>query len=299
MADNEISVFKTLVPNMIKKVEEDYKEHLKKSSASEFMKKVFDMHNSYRKTKEFKNFNGYGNTLLISFDNSSTDSDNPNHATIDVSIYLSGNIPHKLIDEYRCYIVYQETLEFIQLYPYYDDSHYSYNPVVDLGLTHLRQDGKVRNSISARIVYENICTLLSKQIKDFIISNKSLNEYIDNNTNSEPVWRPREHQSFIFSKNQGLIKKLIDYLDAGNLNGTKIDFLLYSKKVELKKDAVGNIRYFNKDGNGVNIGSYFSSFFASAALAGIIKYEKEGRRFIIKKGPNFEAFKEGKLKAIR
>jgi hypothetical protein len=299
MADNEISVFKTLVPNMIKKVEEDYKEHLKKSSASEFMKKVFDMHNPYRETKEFKNFNGYGNTLLISFDNSSTDSDNPNHATIDVSIYLSGNIPYELIDEYRCYIVYQETLEFIQLYPYYDDSHYSYNPVVDLGLTHLRQDGKVRNSISTRVVYKNICTLLSKQIKDFIISNKSLNEYIDNNTSSEPVWRPSTQEGYIFSKNKGLIKKMVDYLDADNLNGTKIDFLVHSQKVKPKKDESGNIIYVNKDGNKIIISTYFSSFFASAASAGIIKYEKEGRRFIIKKGPNFEAFKEGKLKAIR
>ena len=283
---------------MIKKVEEDYKEHLKKSSASEFMKKVFDMHNSYRKTKEFKNFNGYGNTLLISFDNSSTDSDNPNHATIDVSIYLSGNIPYKLIDEYRCYIVYQETLELIHLYPYYDEGGAEYLSPVDLELVHLRQDGNVRNSISSRIVYENICTFLSKQIRDFIISNISLNEYIGNNTNAEPVWRPNS-SGFIFSKNQGLIKKMVDYLDADNLNGTKIDFLVYSQKVKPKKDESGNIIYINKDGNGVNINSYFSSFFASAALAGIIKYEKEGRRFIIKKGPNFEAFKEGKLKAIR
>lgn len=297
MADNEISVFKTLVPNMIKKVEEDYKEHLKKSSSSEFMKEVFNY--PFFKTKNFEHFNGYGNTLLINFENPAIDSDNPNHATIDVSIYLSGNLPYKLIDEYRCYIVYQEKPEFIHLYSYYDDSHYTYNPVVDLGLNHLRQDDKVRKSINTRITYNNICTLLSNQIKNFIFSEKSLNKYIDNITKSEPAWRPHKHQGFIFSKNQGLIKKLVDYLDANNLNGTKIDFLVYSQKVKPKKDESGNIIYVNKDGNGVNIGGYFSSFFGSAALAGIIKYEKEGRRFIIKKGPNFEAFKEGKLKTIR
>ena len=50
--------------------------------------------------------------------------------------------------------------------------------------------------------------------------------------------------------------------------------------------------------NPVNLRGQYSSFFASAVMAGIIKNIKRGRKFIITKGPNFEAFKEGKLRAL-
>ena len=50
--------------------------------------------------------------------------------------------------------------------------------------------------------------------------------------------------------------------------------------------------------NSSELRGQYSSFFASAKLAGILDYEKQGKNFLLKKGPNFEAFKEGTLKAL-
>ena len=41
-----------------------------------------------------------------------------------------------------------------------------------------------------------------------------------------------------------------------------------------------------------------SAFFNSAKLAGILDYDKKGNQFILKKGKNFDKFKEGQLEAI-
>jgi hypothetical protein len=43
---------------------------------------------------------------------------------------------------------------------------------------------------------------------------------------------------------------------------------------------------------------HFSAFFASAKNAGILGYKKDGNQFLLTKGPNFDAFKEGNLKAL-
>jgi hypothetical protein len=41
-----------------------------------------------------------------------------------------------------------------------------------------------------------------------------------------------------------------------------------------------------------------ASFFAAAKNAGILGYRKVGREFFLTKGPNFDAFKSGELKAL-
>jgi len=118
------------------------------------------------------------------------------------------------------------------------------------------------------------------------------------------VWRPnRMSYGYTFRRNdKGLVKKLIDYLDSGYDNGTKLDFLEYIGKLKKKVDDNGLVWYSQANMNDWHPSpkwrGHFSSFFSSAKLAGIIEYVKQGNKFIIKKGPNFDAFKRGELKAL-
>jgi len=118
------------------------------------------------------------------------------------------------------------------------------------------------------------------------------------------VWRPnRMSYGYTFRRtDKGLVKKLIDYLDSGYDNGTKLDFLEYIGKLKKKVDDNGSVWYSQANMNDWHPSpkwrGHFSSFFSSAKLAGIIEYVKQGNKFIIKKGPNFDAFKRGELKAL-
>lgn len=104
------------------------------------------------------------------------------------------------------------------------------------------------------------------------------------------VWTPNKFYGYTFGKNKGLIKKLVDYLDSGAI-GTKVDFL----------ESIGKVSPSIENGKKVypkTTRGYLSSFFASAKLAGILGYRKIGNQYLLIKGPNFEAFKKGELKAL-
>jgi hypothetical protein len=93
---------------------------------------------------------------------------------------------------------------------------------------------------------------------------------------------------------------LTDWLDAGKV-GTKLDFLTDIGKLD-KKIENGK-KYYAFKGKTIFLPSkdwrgQFSSFFASARLAGILGYRKVGNQFLLVKGPNYEAFKKGELKAL-
>jgi hypothetical protein len=115
------------------------------------------------------------------------------------------------------------------------------------------------------------------------------------------VWTPdRFNYGYTFGKNKGLIKKLVDYLDKGSI-GTKLDFLESIGK--LKTKVVDGKKLYSRSQSGEFLPSsqfrgQFSSFFASAKLAGILGYRKIGKDYFLVKGPNFEAFKSGQLKAL-
>jgi hypothetical protein len=110
----------------------------------------------------------------------------------------------------------------------------------------------------------------------------------------------RSTYGYKFGKNKGWVKKLVDYLDKGKI-GTKLDFLTdigYLEKItqdgktQFRKSKLGFL-YNPRDLRGQH-----SSFFAAAKNAGILNYRKIGKDYFLIKGPNFEAFKEGKLKAL-
>jgi len=144
-----------------------------------------------------------------------------------------------------------------------------------------------------------ILNFIASRIETKIRSNDSFEAYVKNITG--PVWRPdRINYGYTFGKNKGLIKKLVDWLGAGKI-GTKLDFLTDIGTFEkLKID--GETRYKRPKTNYVyksgDLRGQYSSFFASAKNAGILNYRKVGKDFLLIKGPNFEAFQQGKLRAL-
>jgi hypothetical protein len=155
-------------------------------------------------------------------------------------------------------------------------------------------------------VIVNHTTNISSTIATYILN--SVRRILENNSillqhiHKTPVWTPdRLHYGYTFGKNKGLIKKLVDWLDEGKI-GTKLDFLVEIGKLEEKVSENGSVWYSQQGMNNWHQSSkwrgHFSSFFASAKNAGILKYRKIGNQFFLMKGPNFEAYKNGELKAL-
>ena len=140
------------------------------------------------------------------------------------------------------------------------------------------------------------------------ISEKMLSRLKDNDNlrkelyGTTKIWKPnRSSYGYTFkSSDKGLVKKLINYLESGEI-GTKLDFL--EKIGKLKSKIEDGKKLYSISGRDFfrpkkELRGHFSSFFASAVLAGILGYRKVGRDYFLIKGPNFDEFKEGKLKAL-
>lgn len=118
---------------------------------------------------------------------------------------------------------------------------------------------------------------------------------------AKKVWTPnRSSYGYTFKQNKGLIKQLVDSLNSGK-KITKLDFLTDIGRLD-KKEENGKTLYSIHGGKEFKPSSefrgHFSAFFNSAVLAGIIAYDKEGQKYYIKKGPNFEDFVRGELTAL-
>ena len=103
--------------------------------------------------------------------------------------------------------------------------------------------------------------------------------------------------TYKFNRKGPLTNSMVNYLNSlgeGEL-GSKQDFLIKVGKVKQDKETG---KFTHNDGSPIVIGGYFSTFFASLKDAGIIKYVRKGRKHMFMKGPNYEAFENGKLKRI-
>ena len=93
---------------------------------------------------------------------------------------------------------------------------------------------------------------------------------------------------------------MVDSINSGK-KITKLDFLVDTGKLE-KKEENGKTLYSTPGTKMFRPSSdfrgHFSALFNSAVLAGIITYDKEGSKYYIKKGPNFEDFVRGELTAL-
>lgn len=161
-------------------------------------------------------------------------------------------------------------------------------------------DYNYTNQLTIKEMRGQILNWIASRIQAKIYQITPFEAYVRNITG--PVWRPdRFNYGYTFKRgDKGLVKKLVDWLDSGKI-GTKIDFLVdlgvFQKvkedgKIKYKRPGTDYL-YSQRDLRG-----QYSSFFASAKHAGILNYRKVGKDYLFIKGPNFEAFKEGKLRAL-
>jgi hypothetical protein len=217
----------------------------------------------------------------------------------DLKIYQKENSEHILLDEYLIFIdidlIKKDRTYGLEVSYQLDES--SSEIKIDLGL------GGVGRNFSFIVNHTtNIAGTMSNYIlnsvRRMLQDNSILLKYI----HKSPTWRPnRIHYGYTFGKNKGLIKKLVDWLDEGKV-GTKLDFLANIGKLEKRTKDNNKSEYKFPDGdswkNSSDFRGHFSSFFASAKNSGILSYRKIGNQFLLVKGPNFEAFKRGELKAL-
>jgi len=145
------------------------------------------------------------------------------------------------------------------------------------------------HSESGTITKREIGMIMSK-IAGLIIDQEHMISILNpNRDEGDIVWSPNKAYSYTFTKKEGtMIGKLVDLLDSG-WEGTRYDFLSYLWSGSREPNQYS--QPFRRSMRG-----QYSHFFAQARQSGVIKLEKRGRKAYIVKGPNFNAFKEGRLK---
>ena len=99
---------------------------------------------------------------------------------------------------------------------------------------------------------------------------------------------PKTDAGYTFEKRSGVIGELLKWLDSGK-TGTKTDFLIDIGKLDYRDG-----QFYTKGSNSPIVArGYLSPLFSTAKAAGIIDYKKDGQRFLMTKGPNFEKYKSG------
>ena len=299
MSDREKEVFSLGAPKVIETVRKDYQE-TQKNKGKVFFQKLFDF-NNYKFELVTPAFKGTKNKIGLEFQKPDLVPDMPGHATMEMNI----SVDEENIDQYLVMITY-DVGDNILFNIGYSGDNFEIEPEFDFDIenvsTHLRAGLSYLNKTdkeTIKKVFDELCWTISKQV---IYRMKSNSEFMSSINGGNAVWNPnRSSYGFTFKrKDSGLIKKLVDYLDSDN-KGTKLDFLVDIGSLQ-KKDVNGKPYYSHSNQNNWQIPSAFrgqlSGFFNSARLAGILDYDKKGNSFILKKGPNFDSFKKGELKAL-
>lgn len=99
---------------------------------------------------------------------------------------------------------------------------------------------------------------------------------------------PKTDAGYTFERRSGVIGELLKWLDSGK-TGTKTDFLVDIGKLDYRDGQF----YTKGSSSPIVARGYLSPLFSTAKAAGIIDYKKDGQRFLMTKGPNFEKYKSG------
>jgi hypothetical protein len=295
LSQREVNIFEYAFPDIIDSIKKDYEIHAG-SMTDRFLTETFDKVGEY--SAENRNYLNSSYNLIsyvAGFRNIPDMEFGHTEARVTISL-IDSKSNSRFFDEYRMFITYKSVNDktFTASIGFMGNEDIPYN--VDLGLESWGIDVTYdigRNPVETA---EGVRKHIAHRVLDHIKNNPKLLQKIGG---SKTVWKSR--YGYTFGKNKGMIKKLVDYLDAGYDNGTKLDFLEYigtlkSKVVDGKKEY--SRTRSNEFSNPNRWKGQYASFFSAAVLSGIIQYQKEGRRFIIKPGPNFEAFKRGELKAL-
>ena len=299
MSQREKEVFNLGAPKVIQTIREDYSNYVDELKYN-FIKNVFNPKKSYKYFDMTKSFGKIDHKVGIEFLEATDIPDMPGHAMMTMNISVDG----ENIDQYFV-MVKCEIDKLVEFNIGFDGSPYD-NPDFEFNIEELNikqvyglKPFDFSTDKNTQELFDDLCNAILLRVINKMKDNDAFMKYIND---GKIIWYPdRYSYGFTFEKNKGLIKKLVDYLDAGNDNGTKLDFLEEIGILE-KKMMNGREFYSRPNQNDWHISSKWrgqhSSFFNSAKLAGIIRYEKDGNQFIIKPGPNFEAFKSGELKAL-
>lgn len=130
--------------------------------------------------------------------------------------------------------------------------------------------------------FNNMTSYFTKML---LKSSKALNLLSDDNTIIATGYERNYKFSF---RDKGLIKKLIDWLNT-NKKGTRMDFLVDAGMAKKR----GNTYYSLISNSPIELRGFYSTFFSSVMNAGIIKSNRQGNKFYIVKGPNFNKFVKG------
>lgn len=299
MSQREIDIINYAFPEIIDAINQDY-EKIRVGGTDKILIETF---NSMGETSvEDKNYLESSHNLLTYIRGFENIPDlGFGHSEAILTISLNSDKENKLIDEYQVFITYKtkNTETFTASIGFAGTDEVPADHFEDLGLESWGIDMTYPIDINPKKTADRVRNDITYKVLDHIRNNPKLIKKVGG-TETTKVWKSRS--GYTFGKNKGLIKKLVDYLDAGYDNGTKLDFLEYigtfiSKVVDGKKQysRPGTYQQFSNPGRWKG---QYATFFSAAVLSGIIQYKKEGRRFIIKPGPNIEAFKKGELKAL-
>jgi hypothetical protein len=298
MSQREIEIFEYAFDDMIQAIKDDYKKYAG-SMTDKFLTETFDkMGETSANTLNYLRSSYALLTLVRGFQNNSDLGFG--HSEARLSISLTSDKEHKSIDEYQVFITYKSKDEktFTASIGFSGEDEVGGEDFTDLGLEEWGIDVTYNIGTNPAHTAEGVRRHIASRVLDHIVNNPKLVQKV---SGTSRVWRAdRANYGYTFGKNKGLIKKLVDYLDKGEI-GTKLDFLeslgkLKSKDVNGKKMYAHSSRdqYFPSS----QFRGQFSSFFASAKMAGILNYRKIGKDYFLIKGPNFDAFKSGELKAL-
>jgi hypothetical protein len=292
MSEKEIEIFNYAFPEIVEKIEKDY-ETIRVSAEQKILNEVFNVWAITKRSD--KNLYGSDSELTVSVEGFQTINDlGPGHAEASLAVILK----NVLVDEYQVFITFspQDKRTFNASIGFMGkDNYIEEDNFIDLGLEDFGIDSKYIISETLQNTAEGVRAYIASRVLNHIKDNPKMQEKV---AGSSRVFRST--YGYKFGKNKGWVKKLVDYLDKGKI-GTKLDFLTdigYLEKItqdgktQFRKSKLGFL-YNPRDLRGQH-----SSFFAAAKNAGILNYRKIGKDYFLIKGPNFEAFKEGKLKAL-
>ena len=299
MSQREVNVFEYAFPEMIGEIINDYKISAG-SRTDKILTETFNkVGENSAESRNYLNSDYNLTTYIRGFQNIPDLGFGHSEARLSISLnpFKNGRTDDKLIDEYQVFITYKSKDEktFTANIGFAGIYEVSGDDFEDLGLEDWGIDVTYDIGRSPAETANGVRRHIATRVLNHIVNNPKLTQKIA----GTKVWRPNKNYGYTFGKNKGFIKKLVDYLDAGTV-GTKLDFLESLGKLKTKV-VDGKKLYSRSEDNYVPSSQFrgqFASFFASAKLAGILGYRKVGKNFFLVKGPNFEAFKSGELKAF-
>ncbi len=272
----------------LQSIEDDFKSSMP-SRVNQVVKNLF------RKgvfSKDIEDFADTGNTLIYTLSNPTLFEPGMAEANLVImcdeevlekgKIYMTFNMNELNTDSVYVDVSYDADSEF--------------TPNMDVWSKLIFLEEKIFLLIKGEGDFSSFYGTILKRIMNVTSTDQNLIKYL--RKDNTVIWNPdRRSYGFTFEKKNGLIGRLVDYLDSGK-KGSAIDFLVDSK-ILTQEVKDGQKIYLNQSGRRITPRGYFSAFFASAIRSGILSYERQGKKFILSKGPNFDSFKQGKLKPAK